>query len=411
MAASGYRRAAVTQTDRDRIIRIAAKGDGVTQDGRHVPLTAPGDHVLPDGTILRGPHHVDPPCVHFPACGGCQLQQLDDESLAAFVTDRVVGALAGQGITQATILPAHVSPPRVRRRASLRAARSGKQVTIGFAEEGSHRLIDLKMCDILDRRLFASVAPLRVLMLQILPDRRAAHVRLSLTDQGPDMLLEGVRVEGLAADEALGDFARAHGLARLTIDEGDGQQTRWEPEPATVSFGGVPVSFPPFSFLQATPDGEAALVAAAREALPKDGAIADLFCGLGTFALALGAHRPVYAAEAAREPVLALKSAAARAQRRLVADHRDLFRRPLVPQELNRFAAILIDPPRAGAREQAMQLAQSQVPAIVYISCNPGSFARDAAHLVTGGYRLDSVKPVGQFRWSTHVELVGVFRR
>lgn len=411
MPASGYRRAAVTQTDQDRIIRIAAKGDGVTQDGRHFPLTAPGDIVQPDGSIQRGPHHVDPPCIHFPACGGCQLQQLDEQSLAAFVTDRVVGALAGQGIVPANLLPAHVSPPRTRRRASLRAARSGKQITIGFAEEGSHRLIDLSMCDILDPRLFALLAPLRTLMLHILPDRRAAHVRLSLTDQGPDLLLEGVRVEGLAADEGLGDFARSHSLARLTIDEGDGPQTRWEPEPVTVSFGGVPVGFPPYSFLQATPDGEAALVTAARDALPQSGVIGDLFCGLGTFALALGSDRPVYAAEAAREPVLALKSAASGAQRRFVADHRDLFRRPLVPRELDKFAAILLDPPRAGAREQAMQLAQSKVPVIVYISCNPGSFARDAAHLVAGGYRLDSVKPVGQFRWSTHVELVGIFRR
>jgi 23S rRNA (uracil1939-C5)-methyltransferase len=179
----------------------------------------------------------------------------------------------------------------------------------------------------------------------------------------------------------------------------------------TISFGGVPVAFPPFSFLQATPDGEAALVGEALSAMPPQGAVADLFCGLGTFALALGTERPIYAAEAARDLVLALKSAGNRAQRRMVADHRDLFRRPLTPEELNRFAAVVIDPPRAGAREQVMQLAASTVPIIVYISCNPASFARDAAHLIDGGYRLESVRPVGQFRWSTHVELAGIFRR
>jgi len=234
---------------------------------------------------------------------------------------------------------------------------------------------------------------------------------MSLIDQGVDLLLEGVRVEGLAADEGLGDFARAHGLARLTIDTGDGPQTRWEPEAATISFGGVPVGFPPFSFLQATPDGEAALVGAVRASLPDSGPMADLFCGLGTFALALGEARPVYAAEAARDVVLNLKLAAGRSQRRVAADHRDLFRRPLTPTELNRFAAVLLDPPRAGAREQVLQLAASTVPLIAYISCNPASFARDAAHLVAAGYGLESVKPVGQFRWSTHVELVGIFRR
>lgn len=401
----------MTDTDPDIIIRIAAKGDGITADGRHAALTAPGDRLLTDGTTIAGPHRVEPPCVHFPTCGGCELQHVDEASLADFVTGRVVGALAGQGIVAQTVLPPHLSPPMTRRRASLRAVRAGKTVTIGFAESGSHKLIDLSMCAVLDPRLFALLAPLRGLLRLILPDKRAAHVRMSLIDQGVDLLLEGVKVEGLAADEGLGDFARTQGLARLTIDEGDGPQTRWEPEAATVTFGGVPVAFPPFSFLQATPDGEAALVGAVHEAMPDTGAVADLFCGLGTFALALGAARPVYAAEGARDVVLALKLAGQRAQRRMVADHRDLFRRPLTPEELNRFAAVVIDPPRAGAREQVMQLAASSVPVIAYVSCNPASFARDAVHLVGGGYRLDQVHPVGQFRWSTHVEMVGIFRR
>ena len=401
----------MTLLDSDIIIRIAAKGDGVTADGRHVALTAPGDRLLTDGSLLRGPHHVDPPCIHFPACGGCELQHVDESSLAEFITARVTGALAGQGVEPATVLPPHISPPRTRRRASLRASRLGRKVTIGFAESGSHTLIDLAMCEVLDPRLFALIAPLRSLLALMLPDKRAAHVRMSLVDQGVDLLLEGTRVEGLAADEALLDFASSHKLARLTIDEGDGQQARWEPEPVTVRFGGVAVGFPSFSFLQATPDGEIALVETVRQALPPHGAIADLFCGLGTFALALGGARPVYAAEAARDLVLSLKTAANRAQRRLVADHRDLFRRPLSPDELNRFAAIVIDPPRAGAREQVMQIAASTVATVAYVSCNPASFARDAAHLVAGGYWLDSVKPVGQFRWSTHVELVGIFRR
>ncbi|KKW92738.1 class I SAM-dependent RNA methyltransferase [Sphingobium chungbukense] len=401
----------MTDIENDIIVRIAAKGDGVTAQGRHVPLSAPGDRINPDGSILRGPHHVDPPCRHFPSCGGCELQHVDEASYADFVIARVTGALAGQGVIAGSILPPHISPPRTRRRASLRASRQGRRVVIGFAEAGSHALIDLSMCEILDPRLFALLEPLRALCATILPDRQAAHVRMSLTDQGIDLLLEGVKVEGLAADEALLGFAQEQALARLTVDEGDGPQTRWEPELVTVSFGGVPVAFPPYAFLQATPDGEAALVGTVRDALPKQGVVADLFCGLGTFALALGEARPVYAAEAARDLVLSLKSSANRAQRRMVADHRDLFRRPLTPTELDRFAAIVIDPPRAGAREQVMQIAASAVPSIAYVSCNPASFARDAVHLIGGGYRLESVRPVGQFRWSTHVELVGIFRR
>lgn len=401
----------MTETEHDIVVRIAAKGDGVTATGRHVPLSAPGDRVAADGQLLPGPHHVDAPCVHFPACGGCELQHVDEASLAEFVSNRVTGALGSQGVAPGKVQPPHLSPPRTRRRASLRATWQERKIIIGFAESGSHKLIDLMMCEVLDSRLFALLAPLRLLLGRILPAKQSAHVRMSITDQGIDMLLEGVRIEGLSADEALLDFAAGQGLARLTIEEGEGQQTRWEPEPVTVSFGAVPVAFPPFAFLQATPDGEAALVDEVRQSLPAQGAVADLFCGLGTFALAIGEGRPVYAAEAARDLVLALKQAGGRAQRRLVADHRDLFRRPLVPAELNRFAAVIIDPPRAGAREQVMQLAASTVPTIAYVSCNPASFARDAAHLVAGGYRLASVKPVGQFRWSTHVELVGIFRR
>jgi 23S rRNA (uracil1939-C5)-methyltransferase len=398
-------------SDAGLILRIAAKGDGVTADGRHVPLSAPGDQVASDGTLVRGPHHVDPACRHFPECGGCQLQHADDETLSIFVRDRVEGALIGQGVFAETILPPHLSPPQSRRRASLRATRIGKRIHMGFASEGSHRIVDMEMCSILHPSLFALVEPVRELLKPMLGDKRSVHVRMTLIDQGVDMLIEGLEADGLSSAEALTDFAKSQGLGRLSIDDGYGPQTRWEPEPVTISFGGVPVSFLPYSFLQATVDGEAALAEAVMPAIDGASAFADLFCGLGTFALRLGKGKAVYAAEAARDPVMMLKAAANGAGRKLAADHRDLFRRPLVPAELDRFGAILIDPPRAGAREQALQLAKSAVPAIAYVSCNPGSFARDAKLLVEGGYRLESVKPVGQFRWSTHVELAGVFRR
>ncbi|MDX3908509.1 MAG: class I SAM-dependent RNA methyltransferase [Sphingobium sp.] len=376
-------------------------------------MSAPGDRLEPGGGagLIRGAHHIDPPCRHYPICGGCQLQHVDDESLSDFVRDRVVGALMGQGVTPGLVHAPHISPPNSRRRASLRAARFGKNLHLGFASEGSHRIVDMQMCFVLHPALFALVAPIRTLLHPMVSDRRAVHVRMTLTDQGVDLLLEGIEVEGLAATEALTDFAQAYRLARLTIDDGYGPQTRWEPDPVTVSFGGVAVPFPPFAFLQATADGEAALVEAVRPAIGPAARFADLFSGLGTFALSLRAGKAVYTAEGARDLVLALKSGANRSGRQMAVDHRDLFRRPLMPAELERFDAILLDPPRAGAREQAMQLAQSQVPVIAYVSCNPGSFARDAKLLVEAGYVLESVQPVGQFRWSTHVELAGVFRR
>jgi 23S rRNA (uracil1939-C5)-methyltransferase len=163
--------------------------------------------------------------------------------------------------------------------------------------------------------------------------------------------------------------------------------------------------------LQATRDGEAALVSAVRTILGNRALVADLFAGLGTFALSLDPSTKIYAAEADREPIVALKAAAGRAGRQIFTEHRDLFRSPLQAQELNRFQAVILDPPRAGAKEQVAALAASAVPDIAYVSCNPASFARDAKMLADGGYRLIRVWPVGQFRWSTHIELVGHFSR
>lgn len=385
------------------IVRVAARGDGVTADGRHAAFAAPGDTLTDTGEVVPGPHHQVPPCRHFPECGGCQLQHLDDESYAGFVADRVATALDAQGLS-ATIRPALLSPPRARRRATLHYDRG----LLGFTANASHAIVDMRECHILHPALFALVAPLRALLQRLRP-RRRADVHLTLTDQGADVLLGGVAAEGLAAAEALTVFAQTHCLARLSIDDGFGPETRWEPQPVTVTLGGTPVLFPPAGFLQATAEGEAALVAAVREATAGAGAVADLFAGLGTFALALPGR--VYAAEGARDALLALKAAAARAGRPVFAEHRDLFRRPLTTAELDRFDAIVLDPPRAGAREQAAQLAASRAGRLAYVSCNPSSFARDAKVLCEGGWRLDWVQPVGQFRWSTHVELAARFSR
>lgn len=387
------------------IVRVAARGEGVTADGRFVAFAAPGDRLLADGTIEPGPHHQQPPCRHFPQCGGCQLQHLDDHAYAAFVRDRIVAALQAQDVTVADIAPVHLSPPNSRRRASLSAQRLGRRVLLGFKQERSNRIEDMQECHVLRPELFALVVPLRGLLAVQLPDRAAATVKLTLADQGPDVLIEGRLADSLAAAEALTDFARSHRLARLSVDDGFGPQTRWEPEPVTITLGRAAVPLPHDAFLQATADGEAALVAAVRQSLGAAGVAADLFAGLGTFALNLSGK--VYAAEASRDAVLALKSAG----RGILVDHRDLYRRPLTTGELNRFEAVVLDPPRAGAEGQVEQIAASTVARIAYVSCNPASFARDARRLVASGYRLTRLWPVGQFRWSTHVELCGAFER
>jgi 23S rRNA (uracil1939-C5)-methyltransferase len=407
-------------TEPEQILRIAAKGDGVTASGRFAAGSAPGDVLLANGSLEHGPHHVVPPCRHFGTCGGCQLQQLDELSLAAFVAERVINAATGQGLAPAVIAPPHLSPPHSRRRASLRAEGKGGKVILGYRESGSHRIIDLAECPVLVPELVALIGPLRKLLARNShgtgqgqsKGRIAVDIDLAVTDQGIDLGLKGLTVEGLAATEAMLDFARVQNLARLVLDQGYGPEALWEPEPVTVGLGGVSVPFPPGAFLQATQDGEAELIAAAREWLGAGGAIADLFSGLGTFAFALaGPRTKVMTVEAARDAHLACRGAAGKAGLPIHALHRDLFRNPLQTDELDRFDGVLLDPPRAGAREQVGYLASSKVPRIVYFSCNPSSWARDAATLVGGGYTLQELRPVGQFRWSTHVELASLFVR
>ena len=394
----------------EAIIRIAARGDGVSASGRHIAFAVPGDTLQPDGTLVEGPGHQTPPCRHFPTCGGCQLQHLTDTAYADYCTQRVAGALAQHGLETELRAP-HLSPPRTRRRATLRAMRAGRPmnagsgVQLGFNQAGTNRVVDMAECHILHPALFALVAPLRDLLGLILPPKRTAEVQLTLADQGVDVALKGVEIVGLDGIEALTGFCERNALARLTIDDGYGPEPRYEPQPVTVTLSGVPVGLPSGAFLQATADGEAALVAAVSEAVGDARRIADLFAGLGTFALALDGE--VLAAEAARDAILALKAAGPRIR----ADHRDLYRRPFETAELAAFDAVVLDPPRAGAFEQVTRLAQSAVPRIAYVSCNPATFARDAEIMANGGYRLMWARAVGQFRWSTHVELVAAFSR
>jgi 23S rRNA (uracil1939-C5)-methyltransferase len=395
--------------DPDLIIRVAAKGDGVTSDGRHVAFSAPLDRLNEDGGLINGPHHVEAPCQHFQSCGGCSLQHLDEESYIQFLTDRVAYALEGQGLAAQMLHPPQISQPKTRIRASLRAAKLGDQFRLGFSGAGSHRIVDLQQCEIMASELFDLLAPLRAFLKKTSRRKHDMNIEMTLVDQGIDLLISNYEPEGLEQREALSTFAKANGLARLSVDGGYGPETQWEPEPLTVTFSGTAVAFPHSAFLQPTRDGQRVLVSAMLEAVGDARLVADLFAGLGTFTLALGQDQKVYAAEGARDTMGALKMAANHSSRQIFCEHRDLFRRPLSVEELNRFDAVILDPPRAGAREQILQLAQSQVAKICYISCNPASFARDAKQLCDAGYKLRQVWPVGQFLWSTHVELVSSF--
>ncbi len=394
----------------ETIARIAAKGDGVTPSGRHVAFAVPGDRLHPDGSVQPGPHHAQPPCRHFGKCGGCQLQHADEATLTDFVTNRVLNAAEGQGLTIEEVMPTHLSPPETRRRATLHGLRSGKRAALGFSESGSHQLVDLAECPVLAPELSAQIAPLRALIAAY-GGKDAVDAALTLTDQGVDVSLTNIPLDSLGPIEATLDYAREHGLARLSIDQGFGAETVWEPEPVTVALTGIAVPMPVGAFLQATRDAEARMVADALQWLENSRVVADLFAGLGTFAFGLREGRKVLGVEADQAAHLAFKTGAGRAGGTMFALHRDLFRNPLQAAELDRFDAALLDPPRAGAKAQIAQIAASHLRRVVYVSCNPSSWSRDAATLIEAGFRIEKLRPVGQFRWSTHVELVSLFTR
>lgn len=410
------------------IERLGARGDGVAQTSQgpvFVPYTAPGDRVgirlgKPvdqgfAGELLElhvpGPDRVDPPCPHFHDCGGCALQHLDLAFQARWKQGVVETALSRRNLEAGAVQPIQSVAPGDRRRAEFVARRVGTGVILGFNRRGSSKIVDLQSCLVLAPPLVALLPGLRALFTGLLASGATLEAHATLSDTGIDLLLSGLTPD-LEAREALGAFAEAADLARISLRHPDGAEIVTMRRAPVVHFAGVPVALPQGAFLQASPVAESLLRDAVLQAVGgSTGPIADLFCGLGTFALPLSAAGPVFAADGEAAPVQALQQAAGRAGKPVRAEVRDLVRRPLPAKELDRFATVVFDPPRTGAREQAQEIAQSKVPLVVGVSCSPATFARDARILVDGGYRLEQVIPVDQFVHTPHVELVGVFRR
>jgi len=404
---------------------LGALGDGVaeTASGRlHIPFTAPGDRARvstkgKDAATLAelleaGPDRTEPPCRHFGTCGGCALQHLRPDFIAAWKRERVISALARAGLGDVAVGPTIAIPPGTRRRATLAATRIGKRVLVGFAERASHRLVDLQECPVLRPELAALIAPIRGRLPELLAAGENADLALTWTESGADLVLIRKRPPTLSDRETLAAFAEGADLASISWRAGVTSPA--EPVAARrtprIRLGKAIVAFAPGAFLQPSAEGEEALTAFVADSLAGiGGPVADLFCGLGTFAVPAAALGPVSAYDADGPAIAALQKAAKNLP--IAAHRRDLFREPLTVKELDGFAAAVIDPPRAGAEKQARMLADSAVPLIAYVSCNPVSFARDAAILAQGGYRPERVTPVDQFAWSPHVELTCAFRR
>lgn len=397
------------------IKRLGMQGDGVADGPVYVPLSLPGEilsgtiegAVLRDAKVVRpSDRRVAAPCRHFKSCGGCQLQHADDEFVAGWKVDVVRTALEAHDL--ATDFRAiKTSPPQTRRRAGFSARRTKKGVMAGFHGRASDTVIAIPDCKLLDPAVLQGIPIAEALAVIGASRKTALSVMITTTTAGLDVnVSHGKPLDG-SLRQHLAACCDRLGLARLA----------WEGEvvamraPPIHTFDGVSVSPPPGAFLQATAHGEQALREAVLEITGDARRVVDLFAGCGTFTLPLARHGEVHAVEGSAEMVKALDQGwrGAKGLKSVTSEIRDLFRRPLLPDELAKTQALVLDPPRAGAQAQVAEIAKVQIPRIAYVSCNPVSFARDAQTLVDAGYTLDWIQVVDQFRWSAHVELVASF--
>lgn len=404
-----------------RIERLGRRGDGVAvaeDDSR-----ALASRVLP-GEVIEGAavdgridaprivtpsdQRVTPPCPHYRSCGGCALMHARDGFVADWKAGIVVGALAAQGIVVG-VDAMHISPPRSRRRAVLSGRRTRQGALLGFHARASDRIVDVTDCHVIRPAINAALPLLREIV--VAGASRAGELSLTVTDgpAGLDVAVSGGRPADAALLAQLAQLAAQGDLARLTW--GEDALTR---RPPALPMGRAHVVPPPGGFLQATAEGEAALLAAVRAAVGDAARIADLYAGAGTFTLPLAELAQIHAVEGLPAALAALDVGwrGASGLKRVTTESRDLARRPLPAADLDAYDAIVIDPPRAGAEAQARALAATaRLARLAWVSCDPVTFARDTRILGAGGWRIARLDVVDQFRWSPHVETVASFTR
>lgn len=396
---------------------LGRQGDGIAEGPVFVPRALPGEIVsgtqcddrLEDVRILEpSAERVKPPCKHFKTCGGCQMQHASDTLVERWKHDIVETALATQGI-ETVIRGVATSPSRSRRRAKFTARRTKSGAMAGFHARGSDVLVDVQDCILITPALSKGLGFARALAVTAGSRKGELSVHCTQVQDGLDVAVEGGKPMDRELAIKLPQLAVEHGIVRLTWDDELVAQST-SPQ---HRIGRASVPLPPGAFLQATEHGENVLQTCVLEATEGAGLVADLFAGCGTFALRLAEHGPVVALEGDKAMTRALQEAANHAGLAfpIKARARDLYGDPLIADELSKFDAVVLDPPRAGSAAQVTHLAQSRVPVVAYVSCDPITFARDAKTLTQGGYQLEWVQIVDQFRWSPHTELAARFSR
>ena len=395
-----------------KIQSLTHTGLGRAEDGTMVPRTLPLEEVevTDDGVRIVSPSadRVSPPCRHYKSCGGCAMQHASDAFVAAWKASTVERALSAQGI-EATIADTITSPIKSRRRAKLAGRRTKKGTLVGFHARASDTLVEVPDCQLLAPELIATLPALNALTALAASRKAEVGMTVSLSVDGPDVHIQTEKELTTDLRVDLAQWANQYGIARLV----------WVDEPVVTihpprqDFGGSLVVPPPGAFLQATKHGEKALQDAVSAIVGDADKVVDLFAGSGTFTLPLARKASVHAVEGVREMMDALDRGwrSTGGLHRVSVETRDLFRRPLLPDELNEFDAIVIDPPRAGAEAQVAEIAESKVATVAMVSCNPVTFARDAKTLIDAGFTLGPVTVVDQFRWSHHTEVVAAFTR
>jgi 23S rRNA (uracil1939-C5)-methyltransferase len=401
------------------VARLGQRGVGIA-DGIDGPIYIPG--ALPGETVevesipcqpdrrrllnVEAPsaQRIAPICRHFGICGGCAVQHLDENSYRDWKRELVANALrqAGIGAPLHDLIDAHGAG---RRRAVFHARRGSRDVLqVGFSTARAHHLVAIDRCPVLAQSLDGALQAAWAIAESLDSSRKPLDIQVTATDQGLDIDIRGSGALNASTMSALARVAQRHNLARLTRHGELIAQVR----PPSIRMGAATVPPPPGAFLQATEEGEAVLSRLVIDACAAASHVADLFAGVGPFSLRLAARARVFAYDDDEAAIGALQRAAASTSglKPVEAERRDLFKMPLTPAELDHFDAVVFDPPRQGARAQAHALAQSSVPLVVAVSCNPGTFARDIRQLIDGGYRVLSVMPVDQFRYSAHVETV-----
>ena len=400
------------------IERLGLNGEGVAPGPVFVPRTLPGEVVsgeIVDGRIghpkitVPSAQRIAPPCRHYRACGGCALQHAQDDLVADFKADVVRKALSAQRL-EADVALIHTSPVASRRRATISGRRTKQGALVGFHAPQSDVLTSIDDCLVLTASIRELLPTLNLLTREYGSRRAELKFAVTETPNGLDVDISGMEApEGTALVRAI-EIGSGAGLARLCWNGGVVAQYA----KSVVTVGGVEVPLPPGGFLQATREAEDALIAMVMAGLENsDGAVIDLFSGVGTFTFPVARSRPVHAVEGSFAALESLDAGwrATPGLQKVSTEARDLFRRPILPDELAKFGAAIIDPPRAGAADQIAAIASSQLSRLVHVSCNPVTFARDAASLVQAGFKLGPVSVVDQFRWSPHVELVATFAR